>query len=123
MRRNRHYQFAMSSHSKSETSTTSPEELLANIQKLMDEVETVINHRPTATGNHESGNRLADLQDRLSGMADRVKGAYKTARRNVVNGAHQTDQTIRTHPYQSLAVALGLGVLVGALLRRSHEQD
>src|SRR5271154_2007956 len=107
MRRNRHHQFAMSSHQKSETSSTSPEELLANIQKLMDEVESVINHRPAPAGNHEAGNRLADLQDRLSGMADRVKGAYKTARRNVVNGAHQADETIRGHPYQSLAVALG----------------
>jgi len=123
MRRNRYHQFVMSSHHKSETSSASPEEMLANIQKLMDEVENLITHRPAAADNHETGNRLADLQDRLSGMATRVKGAYNSARRNVVNGAHQADETIRTHPYQSLAVALGVGMLVGALLRRSQSED
>jgi ElaB/YqjD/DUF883 family membrane-anchored ribosome-binding protein len=46
--------------------------------------------------------------------------AYGRARQGVVAGAQYTDETIRLHPYQSLAVALGVGVLVGALIRRSN---
>jgi ElaB/YqjD/DUF883 family membrane-anchored ribosome-binding protein len=46
--------------------------------------------------------------------------AYGKARKSVVAGARYTDETIRTHPYQSLAIALGVGVLVGALIRRSN---
>jgi len=30
------------------------------------------------------------------------------------------DSAIRAHPYESLAIALGVGVLLGALLRRNH---
>jgi ElaB/YqjD/DUF883 family membrane-anchored ribosome-binding protein len=36
----------------------------------------------------------------------------------VVAGARCTDATIREHPYQSLALALGVGVIAGALLSR-----
>ena len=115
MRRNHTTSSAMSHHKTAESST-SPEELIANIQKLMDEVEDIVN-RPASALHNGVGSRLADLQERLSGMTDSVRGAYKTARRNVVAGAHKTDETIRSHPYQSLAVALGVGMLVGALLR------
>ena len=39
--------------------------------------------------------------------------------RKVVAGARATDETIRAHPYESLAIALGVGVLLGALIRRN----
>ena len=46
---------------------------------------------------------------------------YSQARRKVVAGARATDETIRSYPYASLAVALGVGVLVGAALSRGRE--
>jgi ElaB/YqjD/DUF883 family membrane-anchored ribosome-binding protein len=107
-------------HSKKETSTPTAEELIANIQKLMDEVQELVN-RPSEMADRAPGHRLADLQDRLADIGDRVKGTYKTARRNIVNGAHQADEAIRAHPYHSVAVALGIGLLVGALLRRGED--
>jgi ElaB/YqjD/DUF883 family membrane-anchored ribosome-binding protein len=49
---------------------------------------------------------------------DKLNDYYGTAKEKVVAGARRTDETIRSHPYESLAVALGVGVLVGALIRR-----
>jgi len=48
-----------------------------------------------------------------------MNDVYDRARHNVVAGAKYTDETIRQHPYQSLAIALGVGVLLGALIRRN----
>ena len=93
------------------------EELIRNIQKLMAEVEEVIaNSGDVVKG--EATSRLEELQNRLSSASDAMAGMYRTARRRVVDGAQVADETIRSHPYESLAVALGLGVVLGALLRR-----
>ncbi len=106
---------------KSEASATpSPEDLIANIHKLMDEVESIVS-RPGEAAHSLSGGRLEELQERLSGAADKVKGMYKTAKRKVVAGASQADDTIRAHPYQAIAIALGIGVLLGVVIRRRND--
>jgi ElaB/YqjD/DUF883 family membrane-anchored ribosome-binding protein len=108
----------MSDRNKSQVpSTQTAEELISNIQKLMAEVESVI-----ATGGESATeaatSRLAALQDRFSTASEAVQGYYRTAKKKVTAGAEAADETIRSHPYESLAVALGVGVLLGALLRR-----
>jgi len=108
----------MSDRNKTHTaSSQTAEELIQNIQKLMAEVESVI-----ATGGEAvtdgATSRLAMLQDRFSAASEAVQGYYRTAKKKVTAGAQAADETIRSHPYESLAVALGVGVLLGALLRR-----
>jgi ElaB/YqjD/DUF883 family membrane-anchored ribosome-binding protein len=36
----------------------------------------------------------------------------------VVAGAKAADQIIRKHPYESIGIALGVGLLIGVLVRR-----
>ncbi len=93
------------------------EELIQNIQKLMAEVEEVISRGGEAV-TEQATSRLGELQDRLSSASSAVQGYYRSARRKVVQGAQAADDTIRARPYESLAVALGVGVLLGALLRK-----
>jgi len=38
----------------------------------------------------------------------------------VVAGAHYTDETIRAHPYPSIAIAIGAGALIGLLIGRRN---
>ena len=97
---------------RTETHPDSPEQLIKNIQKLMEEVEAAV----SKSGNGSDG--LTALQDRFSNAKTKVQGYYKVARQKVIDGAEVADDTIRSHPYESLAVALGVGVLLGALLRR-----
>jgi len=99
---------------RTETHPESPEQLIKNIQKLMEEVEAVV----SKSGSGSESNGLAALQDRFSTAKTKVQGYYKIARQKVLDGAEVADDTIRSHPYESLAVALGVGVLLGALLRR-----
>lgn len=47
-----------------------------------------------------------------------MEDIYGVARKKVVSGARQADDAIRSHPYESLAIALGVGVLLGALIKR-----
>jgi ElaB/YqjD/DUF883 family membrane-anchored ribosome-binding protein len=93
----------------------SADELMKNIQSLMAEVEALV---AGAGGAAEDGTLLQNLQDRFSDVSERVRSQYRNAQKKVVAGARAADETIRSHPYESLAVALGVGVLLGALLRR-----
>jgi ElaB/YqjD/DUF883 family membrane-anchored ribosome-binding protein len=94
--------------------TDSPEELLEQLRELVAEAEKTISE-----GLSEGAEgRLSNLRDRLQSAREQAMEAFTSARHKVVAGAKQADATIRSHPYESLAVALGVGVLLGALLRR-----
>lgn len=100
-----------------DTSTAeTPEQLIEHISRLMAEAEAMI----TGPVSEHAGGKLAEIKERLESARERLTDAYGRARQGVVAGAKYTDETIRTHPYQSLAVALGVGVLIGALIRRSN---
>lgn len=93
-----------------------PEELIAQINHLMEEAEALL----VGPAAEKIGDKVSDLQHRLRNAQERLGEIYSNARDKVVDGAKATDKTIRSHPYESLAVALGVGVLLGALLRRNN---
>lgn len=106
------------------SATETPEQLIEHISRLMAEAEAMI------AGPHteQAGGKLASIKERLEAAREQLSSfygrareqltdVYGRARHNVVAGAKYTDETIRSHPYQSLAVALGIGVLIGALIR------
>lgn len=105
----------MKNRHESSTAET-PEQLIEHISRLMAEAEAMI----TGPVTEQAGGKLADIKERLENAREQLTEAYGKARKSVVAGARYTDETIRTHPYQSLAIALGVGVLVGALIRRSN---
>lgn len=94
--------------------TSSSEQLLENLRSLIAEAEAAIGGDLA----EKSQETLADLRERLQSGLDSLNGYYSQAKRQVAEGARRTDETIRAHPYESLAVALGVGVLIGALVRR-----
>jgi ElaB/YqjD/DUF883 family membrane-anchored ribosome-binding protein len=102
-------------HDTSSTAET-PEQLIEHISRLMAEAEAMI----TGPVTEQAGGKLADIKERLENAREQLTAAYGRARKNVVAGARYTDETIRTHPYESIAIALGVGVLIGALIRRSN---
>lgn len=74
----------------------------------------------------EAGQRTTEFEDELTDQgkaaAGRLSQALDTAKVKVqegtVAGAKATDRTIREHPYESLGVAFGLGVLIGVMIAR-----
>src|SRR3954465_12295249 len=97
-----------------ENTAQTPKELLSQLQALVLEAETMMADslsEPTAEA-------LATLRERFSAAQERFSDLYQGAKKKVIAGAKYTDTTIRENPYQSLAVALGIGVLAGVLIGR-----
>jgi ElaB/YqjD/DUF883 family membrane-anchored ribosome-binding protein len=95
-------------------STHTPQELLQELQHLVAEAETMIGNSLS----EHSSEALGSLRDRFCAAQERFGVLYEGARKKVVAGAKYTDATIRENPYQALAVALGVGVLLGVLVGR-----
>lgn len=94
-----------------------PDELVAELRGLVAEAERMLgeSERPAPAD-------VSSLCERFEAARERVTALYATTKDRVVTGAKNTDAAIRGHPYQSLAIALGVGVLLGALIsRRSNE--
>jgi ElaB/YqjD/DUF883 family membrane-anchored ribosome-binding protein len=91
-----------------------PTELASELRALLAEAEKILGDN-AATSSHVA---VAGLQERLEAAQEQLRELCTTTKQKVVSGAKQVDHCIRTHPYQSLAVALGVGVLVGVLTGR-----
>jgi ElaB/YqjD/DUF883 family membrane-anchored ribosome-binding protein len=96
------------------TATHTPKELLAELQTLVAEAEKMISESVGETTDEAVG----ALRERYEIMQERMSDLYEGAKKKVVAGAKYTDETIRENPYQAIAVAAGLGLLVGVLLGR-----
>lgn len=98
----------------SEKAAQKPEDVLNELHALVGEAEKIL----AQTRGENDGALLDDLRERLEVARARITALYDGTRRKVVAGARYTDETIRENPYQSLAVALGVGLLAGVLLGR-----
>ncbi|HVS52651.1 MAG TPA: hypothetical protein VHD62_09870 [Opitutaceae bacterium] len=65
--------------------------------------------------------RLDDLRDSLSRAQDQLGDLYDGARKKVVAGARNTDRAIRARPYQSIGIAVAVGILLGAFISRRRD--
>jgi len=91
-----------------------PKELLTELQSLVAEAETMMADSLT----EHSAEALGNLRARFGAAQERMGELYDSAKKKVVAGAKCTDTAIRENPYQSMAIALGVGVLVGVLVGR-----
>jgi ElaB/YqjD/DUF883 family membrane-anchored ribosome-binding protein len=94
--------------------THTPKELLHDLKTLVAEAETMM----AGSLSEHSHDAISNLRERFGAAQERFADIYDGAKKKVVAGAKYTDATIRENPYQSMAVALGVGVLVGVLIGR-----
>ncbi|MBL9186196.1 MAG: DUF883 family protein [Opitutaceae bacterium] len=99
---------------KTESIAQPPHALLEDLRSLVTEAEKLIDGTP---GEHAE-DALGALRARFEAAQSRLGELYADTRQKVVAGAKCTDAAIRAHPYQSLVLALGAGLLVGVLLGR-----
>ena len=91
-----------------------PEALLTDLRTLVNEAEKMIG----ASVSEHTADAMSALRTRYEAASERMGELYEGAKTRVVAGAKSTDQAIRENPYQSLAIALGAGLLIGVLLGR-----
>jgi ElaB/YqjD/DUF883 family membrane-anchored ribosome-binding protein len=62
--------------------------------------------------------KVVAARARLSAALERGREVWGTVQDRTVQGAKATDQAIRSHPYQAIGIAFGVGALLGFLLTR-----
>jgi len=93
---------------------TTPKQLLDDLHALVAEAEKMLGGLPSEHP-HEA---VGTLRARFDVAQERLAEIYSGARKKVVDSAKFTDETIRANPYQSAAVAAGVGLLIGLLVGR-----
>ena len=82
-------------------------------QRAMEEAKAAGERIKSSAGEMVEGGREA---------ARRAASAWESAKNSVqekaVTGARVTDRAIRDHPYESIGIAFGVGVLIGVLINR-----
>ena len=92
---------------------------LAN-ERLTSDLKTVVQDAEElmkATAG-QAGEKVAQVRGRLSAAIESAKATVQRWEEKTVAAAKATDKTIRAHPYESIGIAFGLGLLVGVLVAR-----
>ncbi len=66
----------------------------------------------------EAGEKVKEVRSRLATALESAKATCERWQDKTVQAAKATDQVIREHPYESIGVAFGVGLLIGVLVGR-----
>lgn len=101
----------------SASTAQTPKDLLNDLHALVADAERMMGDSIS----EHTDDAVAGLRARFDAAQQRLGEFYSGARERVVAGARYTDDTIRANPYQSIAIAAGVGLLVGVLLGRRSQ--
>lgn len=88
-------------------------ELAEPAQHLMEDARELL--QATA---HVAEGKVVEARKRLAVALEKGKDAWQVVQKTAVSSAKATDRAIREHPYPSIGIAFGIGLVVGLLVRR-----
>jgi ElaB/YqjD/DUF883 family membrane-anchored ribosome-binding protein len=65
-----------------------------------------------------AGERVGDARKRLAAALERGKEIAGRVRERAIEGAKAADEAVHEHPYQAIAIGVGLGAIIGFLVSR-----
>ncbi len=89
------------------------EKLITNLKRVATESEELLKTTAGAVGD-----KAHEVRERLSDALETAKRNCRELEEKAIDGAKATDKVIREHPYQSIGVAFGVGLLIGVLVTR-----
>ena len=89
------------------------EKLARDLKTLIRDAEELI--KATAG---DLGERTREARERLSTALETARNNYHDLEGKALEGAKATDKMIRAHPYESIGIAFGVGLLIGVLVNR-----
>lgn len=100
--------------------STSDHDMKESTDKLLQDLRQVVadGEEVLRAGAGELGERSAAARAKLSAALDSAKETARKLQAKTVAGAKATDKVIREHPYQSIGIAFGVGLLIGVLVNR-----
>ena len=96
-----------------ESSDASRDKIVSDFKTLMRDAEDLM--KATAD---DLGDKARDARDRLKVALGKARESCQSVEERAAAGARATDRVIREHPYQSLGIAFGVGLLIGVLVNR-----
>lgn len=91
----------------------SKEKLVSDVKVVVQDAEDLM--RATAG---DVGEKAKEARVRLGAALESAKASCRKLEEKAVAGAKATDQLIREHPYESIGIGFGIGLLVGLLISR-----
>ena len=65
-----------------------------------------------------AGEKVGEARKRLAAALERGKEIYGRVREKAVEGAKAADEAVHEHPYQAIAIGVGVGAILGYLVAR-----
>ena len=65
-----------------------------------------------------AGEKVGEARKRLACALDNAKALAGRVRDKAVEGAKAADEAVHEHPYQAIAIGVGLGAIIGFLFAR-----
>ena len=100
--------------------TRSPEEIESSTERLLQDLRAVVQdgEELLRAGAQDLSERGMAARERLAAALEVAKETRRKLEERAVAGAKATDRVIREHPYQSIGIAFGVGLLLGLIANR-----
>ena len=89
------------------------DKLVADLKRVVRDSEELL----LATAG-AAGDKAQEVRERLTDALETAKRTCHRLEEKAVEGAKAADRVVREHPYQSIGVAFGIGLLIGVLVTR-----
>jgi ElaB/YqjD/DUF883 family membrane-anchored ribosome-binding protein len=89
-------------------------DLSHELKQLADEAEALV-----GDGGEDMTAKAKDIRDRLASMLEAVQETVGDLEGRAAEGLKEVDKSIRANPYPAIAIAIGVGLAAGLLLKRN----
>lgn len=97
-----------------------PEDIAESTERLLQDLKAVVEdgEELLRAGARELGERGMAARDRLVAALEVAKETRRKLEEQTVAGLKATDRMVREHPYHSVGIAFGIGILLGIFVNR-----
>lgn len=99
-------------------------QIVRSSNRLLDDLHDIVAQAETLlkdTVSDKTEESVASLRQLLASSREGLEDIFRTTKKQAVAGVEHADAGIRSHPYQSVAVAAGVALICGLLLRGSSK--
>lgn len=89
------------------------EQLSGEIRGIASEAEKLIEVK-----GQELAERTQDIRDRLQGALQTAQETLQLLQTQTQESIKTADKAIRSHPYQAIGIAVGVGLVLGMLMKK-----
>ena len=100
--------------------TRSTGQIEESTEKLLQDLRAVVHdgEELLKAGANELNEKGLAARERLAAALEVAKETRRKLEERALAGARATDRVIREHPYESIGIAFGVGLLIGVLINR-----